>query len=167
MALFVTGFKTTFLYMYHIVLFIHSWIRWIILLLSVIVIIKSFIGWKQKLDYKKSDNKLSIILVSLYDVQLLLGLLLYFVLSPITRSALMDFGKAMHNPGLRFWAVEHIFVMTLAIIVAHLGRSFTKKAQERRAKFRIQGVYFLLAFILVISRIPWHDSVRLFRGITH
>lgn len=153
--------------MYQIVLFIHSWIRWFILLLSIIVIIKSFIGWQKKLVYKKSDNLLSVILVSFYDVQLLLGLLLYFVLSPITSAVLMDFGNAMHNPVLRFWGVEHIFVMILAIVVAHLGRSFAKKARDNKAKFRIQGVYFLLAFILVVSRIPWQDSVRLFRGITH
>ena len=153
--------------MYQIILFIHSWIRWFILLMSIIVIIKSFIGWQRNLDYKKADNLMSVILVSLYDVQLLLGLLLYFVLSPITSAALMDFGNAMKNPELRFWGVEHIFVMILAIVVAHLGRSFAKKAPDKKAKFRIQGIYFLLAFILVISRIPWHDSARLFRGITH
>ena len=123
--------------MYHIILFIHSWARWLILLLSLIVIVRSLIGWQQKLDYKKSDNLLSVVLVSLYDVQLLLGLLLYFVLSPITSSALMDFGNAMHNPQLRFWGVEHISVMILAIVVAHAGRSFTKKASDKRAKFRI------------------------------
>ena len=153
--------------MHQFALFVHSWIRWLILLMSIIVIIRSFIGWRQNLKYKKSDNTLSVILVSLFDVQLLLGLLLYFVLSPITAAALMDFGSAMHNPELRFWGVEHAFVMILAIVVAHLGRSFAKKTQDHKIKFRVQGVYFLLAFILVISRIPWHDSVRLFRGITH
>ncbi len=153
--------------MFEIVLYLHSWIRWIILLLMAFIIVRSLIGWRKNLDYKKSDNISSAILVGLFDVQLLLGLLLYFVLSPITSAIFMNFGKAMHDPILRFWGVEHIFVMTLAIVVAHLGRSFSKKAKENVVKFRIQAIYFLLSMVLVLSRIPWFDSASLFRGISH
>ena len=153
--------------MYQIVLFLHSWIRWLLLILSVIVVFRSLSGWIKKSEYKKSDNLGSAILVGLFDIQLLLGLLLYFVLSPLTSAAFNDFGKAMQDPALRFWAVEHIFIMVLAVIVAHLGRNFSKKASDDHSKFRIQSIYFLLSIILIFSMIPWHESARLFRGITN
>ena len=150
--------------MYQFVLFLHSWLRWLILVAFIIVILRSLAGWLRKLPYERYDNVLSIVLVSMFDVQILLGLLLYLVLSPITSAVFMDFGNAMHNPELRFWGVEHIFVMILAAVVIHLGRNFAKKAENNLVKFRVQSIYFLLSLILVLSRIPWGESVRLFRS---
>ena len=150
--------------MYQIVLFIHSWIRWFILLLGVVVIIRSLWGWGNKHEYKNSDNLMSVVLVGLFDAQLVLGLLLYLVLSPVTAAVFMNFGKAMNNPELRFWGVEHIFVMILAVAVAHLGRVFSKKAKSGEVKFRIQSIYFLLAFIRCYAQDSMARIGKTFQG---
>ena len=152
--------------MYALILFLHSWIRWIILILSVMIIIRSFRGWSKSIEYKISDNRMSVILVALFHTQLILGLLLYLVLSPITETVLTNFGQSMHDPRLRFWGIEHSSIMILAVVMAQLGRSFSKKASASRVKFRLQAIFFLAALILVLSRIPWDESTRLFRGIT-
>jgi len=151
--------------MYIFLIFIHSWLRWILLILGLIVIIKSYIGWFGDKNYLKSDNTMSIILVSLFHIQLILGLLLYFIYSPIVKSAFQDFGMSMKDSQLRYWAVEHIFIMLFSIVIAQIGRIRIKKAHSAINKHRNSAIYFTLAFILILSRIPWDQSARLFRGI--
>jgi hypothetical protein len=152
--------------MYEIVLSIHSWIRWLLLIIGMLVIFRSIYGWIKQAEYTHGDNILSASLVGLFYTQLIVGLLLYFVLSPLTETALSDFGKAMRDPILRFWSLEHILVMIGAVTLAQIGRTRSNKTVNHIIKFRTQSVYFILALILVLSRIPWYDPVRLFRGIS-
>ena len=149
--------------MYETFLFIHSWLRWIVLVLAVIVIFKSFMGWQLKQKYGKSDNALSASFVGSMHLQLLIGLILYFFLSPITTSAFQDFGGAMKAASIRYWAVEHIFVMILAVVVAQIGRSRSKKASSNIKKFKTVTIFYLIALILMLSRIPFNEAGRLFR----
>lgn len=151
--------------MYHFILFIHSWIRWIILILGIIVILRSFYGWIGKKDYTRLDNRSSVILLGFFHLQLLLGLLLYLFLSPITKTVFQDFSAAMQNNTLRYWGVEHVFIMLLAIVIAQLGRIRIKKAHADKNKFRNSAIYFTLALMLIVSSIPWNQAERLFRGI--
>jgi hypothetical protein len=62
------------------------------------------------------------------DVQMLLGLLLYLAVSPNMQPILADFGAAMKDPTLRFWAVEHLATMFAAIAIAHVGRALARQA---------------------------------------
>jgi hypothetical protein len=149
--------------MYDPLLFIHSWLRWIFLILAVVVIAKSLMGWLGGKDYVKSDNILAASFVGTMHLQLLIGLILYFFLSPITAIAFEDFGAAMKNASVRYWAVEHISIMVLAVIVAQIGRTKAKKAQESIQKYKTQSIFFIIALILVLSRIPFNESARLFR----
>ena len=149
--------------MYEIFLFIHSWLRWIVLILALLVIIKSFLGWQGKKTYGKGDNALSASFVGSLHLQLLIGLVLYFFLSPITTNAFQDFGGAMKAASIRYWAVEHIFVMVLAVIIAQIGRSRSKKASGNVKKFKIATIFYLIALILMLSRIPFNEAGRLFR----
>lgn len=149
--------------MYQSLLFTHSWLRWIILLLILVVIIKSLIGTFSDSTYKKSDNILAASMVGTLHLQLLLGFILYFVLSPIVGGAFSDFGAAMKDASIRYWAAEHISIMIFAAILAQVGRSKAKKALEDRRKFKIQLIYFTVSLLLILSRIPFTDSERLFR----
>jgi len=151
--------------MYSLLIFMHSWLRWILLLLGIIVIIKSYIGWFGNKTYLKSDRSMSIILVALFHTQLILGLLLYFLYSPLVNSAFQNFGAAMKDSQLRYWAVEHSFLMILSIMIAQFGQIRIKKSHAAIAKHRNAAIYFTMAFILIISRIPWDQTVRLFRGM--
>jgi hypothetical protein len=86
---------------------------------------------------------------------MLIGLLLYLVLSPFTAEAMRDFGAAMKSPGLRFFAVEHVTLMFGAVILAHLGRVLARKASTPAARRTRLIVCFGLATILMIVGIPW------------
>ncbi len=137
--------------MYTLFLHLHSVIRWIVLILALVLIVKSIM----KGNYGKLDNILSASYVGMMDLMFLLGLVLYFFLSPITKSAFSDFGGAMSNSAIRFWAVEHIFIMIVAIAVAHIGRSKSKKATDDNKKFKLQLIFYGISLVAMLAGIPW------------
>jgi hypothetical protein len=84
----------------------------------------------------------------------LLGLLLYLFLSPFTSLAFDDFGAAMRNSALRFWAVEHVLGMLIGIALAHIGRARIARAAAAR-KHRLAAIFFGLALLAILVSIPW------------
>jgi hypothetical protein len=140
---------------YQIVLHAHSGFRWLALLAAVVIVIKSVIGLIGNGKYQKLDNILAASFVGTMHLQFLLGLVLYFFLSPVTKAAFEDFGAAMKNADLRFWAVEHLFIMIIAIALAQVGRSTSKKATEDKSKFKKQLIFFGISLVLMLAGIPW------------
>jgi hypothetical protein len=105
--------------------------------------------------------------VILLDLQFVLGLLLYVWLSPFMQEAFADFGAAMRNSGLRFFAVEHIFGMIVGIALAHVGRVRIRKAREDRRRHKLAAVFFGLALLAILVSVPWPGTPAgrpLFRG---
>ncbi|MEQ9423230.1 MAG: hypothetical protein RJQ09_02345 [Cyclobacteriaceae bacterium] len=148
--------------MYESFLFIHSYLRWIILVLMLVVIAKSYMGWLGSKEYLKFDETSSKIFQNLIRLQFVIGLALYLFLSPLTEAAFADFGAAMKNADLRYWAVEHIFAMFVAIALIEIGGSKAKKASTAVSKFKFQAIFFTIALLIMLSRIPL-DAERLFR----
>ena len=89
------------------------------------------------------------------DIQLLLGLLLYFVLSPFTSRALADMSAAMRNPRLRFFAVDHVTMMLAAAILVHVGRVLARKAAGADEKRMRLLICFGVALFAMLAGIPW------------
>ena len=140
---------------YQIFLQGHSGVRWLILLLALITIIKSAAGLFGNGEYKKLDNILSASFVGLMHLQFVLGLVLYFFLSPWTTQAFQDFGAAMKDANLRFWAVEHLLLMILAVASVQIGRSKSKKSAAAKKKFKFQLIFFTIGLVLLVLGIPW------------
>ncbi|MEZ4768856.1 MAG: hypothetical protein R2844_10585 [Caldilineales bacterium] len=141
--------------MYPIVLSLHSIVRWAVVILGVIAVVRAFIGWFGGRQWQQLDDRLGLGFTTALDINLLLGLLLYFFLSPITTGAFKDFGAAMGNSSVRFFAVEHIFIMIVAVVLAHIGRSRSRKAADDKGKFKRAAIFFGLAMLAVIAAIPW------------
>ncbi len=141
--------------MYISLLKLHDALRWMILIVALIVLLKYFMGWFSQQKWKKSDNILGLVFTSLMDLQLLTGLVLYLFMSPIIKTAFQDFKSAMSNPDLRFYAVEHSVMMILAIALVHVGRAKSKKAQTDKKKFGQALLFFGIAYIIIIAAIPW------------
>jgi hypothetical protein len=137
--------------MYSAVLIAHSWIRWIAILLGVVTTIAAFTNRGPS----SAADRWGLIFMMVLDIQLLLGLLLYLVLSPFTAEALKNFGAAMRNPTLRFWAVEHTSLMLAAVILAHVGRVLARTARTPQAKRTRQIVCYTLATLAMIIATPW------------
>lgn len=135
--------------MYSTVLLLHSWVRWVALLLGAVTTFAALAKAESAAD------RFGLVFMIVLDVQLLMGLALYFALSPITAAALKDFGAAMRDPALRFWAVEHAATMLLAVILVHVGRVLARKAGTPSSRRTRQIVFFGLATVAMIARTPW------------
>ena len=89
------------------------------------------------------------------DVQLLLGLLLYFVFGGWFGMVTSNMGAVMSNSGMRFFAVEHFSVMLVAVILAHVATVMAKRATESRKAFRNGAIFVTLSVLAVLFAIPW------------
>lgn len=140
--------------MYPIVLGLHSWLRWFLLISMILLVYRSFTG-KKTGRYDSTDQTLATATFWLLNIQFIVGLVLYGVLSPITQAAFANMGDAMSNSALRFYVVEHMFAMILAIGAGHMGLSKAKKASDvgEKHKWILRGVGASLVFVLV--GIPW------------
>jgi hypothetical protein len=139
--------------MYATVLLLHSWLRWLVILLGVWAVV-SAAGRSHGGGSRRAGASFTMAL----DVQFLLGVLLYGALSPITRAAMADMGAAMRNDSWRFWAVEHPALMILAVIFAHVARSVARRkgaAGPASQPSRAPMVWYAMALIAVLAAIPW------------
>jgi len=136
-------------------LHIHDTLRWLLLIGMLITLTKYLSGWLGNKPWKRADNLLGIAVTLLMDLQLIIGLALYFFLSPITQSALSNFGAAMKDPNLRFFAVEHIAMMLIAVGLVHIGRLKSKSAKTDSGKFKAASIFFLIALLVIFAGIPW------------
>lgn len=143
--------------MYTGLLHLHSALRYIVVILLVIAIIKAFTGWFGQKPFTEGDRKLGLFTLISVHVQLLIGLILYFV-SPVVQSALSDMGSAMKNPELRFWAVEHIATIIIGIVLITVGYSTAKRATSDLVKFKRIALFYLIGFVLIMTAIPWPFS---------
>ncbi len=145
--------------MYNVLLAIHNILRWVVVLAGVGIIILNLTGLLRNREYGKNERIVSLVYTSSLDLQLLLGLVLYIFLSPLTRTAFADFSQAMSNPDLRFYAVEHIAGMIIAIVLAHIGSSRIKKMTGNLKKNRTGLLFFGLSLIVVLLSIPWERAM--------
>ena len=139
--------------MYTTVLLLHSWIRWIALVACVGVTLAAIRG---KVAGEKSiADRWGLAAMMSLDLQMLLGLVLYLGLSPNMQEILNHFGESMKRADTRFWAVEHVAAMFLAIVLSHIGRILARKAATPAAKRTRLLVTFGLATLLIVLGMPW------------
>jgi len=141
--------------MYATLLVLHSLLRWVVRVAAVIAIVRAIGGWTGRRACAPLDDRVGRQLVLFFDLQCLVGLVLYALVSPITRAAFSDFGAAMGDRILRFFAVEHVVGMLVAIVLAHIGRARLRKAADDVARHRTAAIFFTLALIVVLISIPW------------
>lgn len=141
--------------MYSVVLFLHSWLRWIVVALGLFAAISAFRARSSGRDYSRIDDRRGLFFVIALDIQVSLGLTMYLFLSPITRLGFQDPGGAMRSSVLRFFLIEHVVSMSLALIAAHVGRIRTRRATSHADKHQRAASGALIALLCVLVGIPW------------
>lgn len=135
-------------------LVIHNILRWAVLLFGVWAVIGAVGATIAKRPYRNSDNKAGLFFMISCDIQLLLGLILYF--TGIWFDKLKSgMGAVMKDPIDRFFAVEHALMMIVAWILVHMGRTMVKRADTDAQKHKRTLIYFGLALLLILAMIPW------------
>ena len=132
----------------------HGLLRYIILILLLITIVQSLSGWLGKKTYTPTHRKLTLFTMIFTHTQLLVGLILYFI-SPTVQVGLATMGEAMKDASLRFWTIEHMAMMLIAVVLITLGNIRSKKAATDEAKHKQVAIFFILALIIIFAAIPW------------
>ena len=136
------------------VLLTHNILRWAVLLFGLWTLLNALTGVLSKRSYTGTDNKVNLFFMISCDIQLLLGLILYF------NNGWFDMLKTnakevMKDGTTRFFALEHFLMMVIAWLLVHAGRSMAKRADTDTKKHRKSLLFFGLAIILILAMIPW------------
>ena len=140
--------------MYQGILHLHNFLRWVILLLLLVNVIRHVMAMNK--PFANADKKLGLVLMITAHVMLLVGLYQYFA-GPFGYRLFAENGASvvMKNPALRFWAVEHITSMILAIVLITVARGVFRKPITNEAKHKRALLLYVVALILVIAAVPW------------
>lgn len=142
--------------LYPILLSFHNIIRWAVVILGLLALVRSYMGWFGKRQYTETDRKTGVFYLVALDIQLLLGLILYFI-SPITKQVFANFSLLFSDPGSQttFFGMEHVFAMILAVVFAHVGSILSRKPRQGNGQFRRAAIWYTLSFLLVLVGMPW------------
>jgi Na+-driven multidrug efflux pump len=141
--------------MYPFLLAIHNLLRWVVVVLMILTLVRAYRGWLGKRDWTSADRRSGVFLSVSLDIQLLIGLLLYVVYSPITRLFMRDVVAAMNDAAMRFFGLEHLFYMFLAVVLAHLGGIFSRRGADAPVRHRTAAIFYSLAALALILGMPW------------
>jgi hypothetical protein len=134
--------------MYSGLLTTHSILRYFILILLIVVIIQSLLGWLNKKPYSHVENRVGLFLFILTHTQLLVGIILFFV-SPFVQFS----GAAMKDVSTRYWLVEHNTAMLIAITFITLARTTSKKMRDPESKHRRMFIFNAIALAIILLTI--------------
>ena len=141
--------------MYTAALLLHSWVRWVVLIAGILAVARAVAGMSGGKPWTNADDRGTLLFTIALDVQMLIGLILYAGLSPVTRTAFADMAAAMRNPALRFWVAEHFVGMIMALALAHVGRVVIKKRSEADDKHRLAVMFMGVAMVVILLSLPW------------
>jgi len=135
---------------------IHNILRWVILLLMLLSLVQSFLGWSRRRELREADVRLFLFTLIAAHTTLLIGLiLLLFGRFGILSSGLPPGVELMKDRFYRFFWVEHPTGMILAVILITVGRGVVKKQIPDPVKYKKVFWFFLAALILILATIPW------------
>jgi hypothetical protein len=135
--------------MYEIIQKLHSGWAYLTILLVIVAVVNSIIGFVSKKEYKDSDKKIGLYALGAIHTQALIGLLVYFV-SPLGLS-----GFSMKDSALRLTSMEHPLINVLGIVLMTIGWVKHKKLSSSESKFKTVAIYYGIGLLLMLSRIPW------------
>jgi len=135
---------------YEIIQKAHSGWAYLVLAFLLIAVINAFIGLSSKNEFTGKDRKIALFALIFTHIQLLFGLVLYFV-SPLGKAVLGE----MKDPALRLTSLEHPLINIIAIILITIGWSKHKNLTTSNAKFKSFAIFYTIGLILILSRIPW------------
>ncbi len=144
--------------MYELALTVHSVLRLVLTIVCALVFLAALRGRLSSSRWSSGETLLVKLALIAADLQVVLGLLLWFLWSPQTSQVRANFGAAMKDPGLRFWAVEHPSAMLAAVACVHVGKVLAKRASNDAQKHSRTALWFGLALVLIALLSPWPYS---------
>jgi len=142
--------------MYAIVLSLHNVLRWAVLLTGVYSVLRAGAGLLARGSWLPADEAARRIFPIALDIQFVLGAALWAFLSPLTEKIVHAHAfSSLHDPVLRFYAIDHGAAGLLALLLAHFGSVRARRLKASKARFQTILLFHGLALLLVLARTPW------------
>jgi hypothetical protein len=140
--------------MYNGLLHLHSVLRWVILILLLVALFKSFADRNKA--FTPGHRKTGMFLMITADIMFLVGLY-QWITGPWGLKSIQanGMGNVMKNANLRFFAVEHLLGMLIAISLIHVGYTYSKKDIPDAMKHKRVILFYGLALLIILISIPW------------
>jgi Na+/H+-dicarboxylate symporter len=135
---------------------VHSYWAYLVLAILIFAVVNAVVGLTQKKQFKDKDLRIGLFTLIVAHIQLLIGLGWYFM-SPWFQMLKTDAASVMKDKSVRLLAIEHPITMILAIILITIGWSKHKKKTEDAAKFKTFVIFYGVALLLILSKIPWNN----------
>ena len=136
--------------------FIHSGWAYLVLVVLVLATFNALIKYFGDKEFDAKDFRISLFALIAMHIQLLLGIVLFFTKDYFgTISEMGGMSELMKNDSLRDKVIEHPLMMIIAIALLTIGYSKHKKKLVSRPKFKMLAIFYTLALILVLAKIPW------------
>lgn len=136
--------------MYETIQSVHSILAYAALGLLLLASFNAIFGLTSKKLFKDKDLRLSLFTLIICHIQLLIGLVLYFV-SPLGADQLGN----MKDAAMRLTSLEHPLINIIALALITIGWSKHKKEESNNGKFKKIAVFYTLGLLLILSRLPW------------
>jgi heme A synthase len=133
--------------------FIHSYWAYLVLFVLVVATLNALFKFFGNKEFDAKDFRISLFALITMHIQLLLGLILWFTKGYFDE---MTVGEVMKNSTIRNLAVEHPTTMIIAVILITIGYSKHKKKLVSKPKFKMLAIFYTLALVLVLAKIPWN-----------
>lgn len=137
-------------------LHLHNLLRWVVLILLLISIVKAYTGWQKKKTFTDGDRRIWLFTLISAHTTFLVGL--YLVIwgrLGWLKVTLPEGESVMSNKYYRFFLVEHPLFMLVAIVLITLGYGMAKKPIPDQNKFKRAFWLFLVALLMILVAIPW------------
>jgi hypothetical protein len=141
--------------MYTALLTVHSYLRWLVLIVALVALARAIGGMTKRRPWDAADDTTVRWLTMSLDIQMLIGLIIFFVLSPFTIPAWSNLSATMRDAPTRFIMVEHQVGMLLALALAHVGRARIRKTADPVRRHRIALIFVGLSLLVMLVSIPW------------
>ena len=141
--------------MYETVKMLHSYWAYLALLMIVIATFNALFKFFGKKEFRPLDFRIALFTLIVFHIQLLIGIVLFFAADYISLISELGMKDVMGNKLLRLNIVEHPLMMIIAIVFITVGYSKHKNKLTSTPKFKMLAIFYTLALICVLSRIPW------------
>lgn len=143
--------------MYQALTFIHSSVRWFVVISLVYAIVRAWHGYLKGRTFTKADNTVRHWTATIAHVQLVIGMIFY-TQSPVIRYFLKNFKEEVADWAVGFYGLVHPILMLVAIVLITIGSAMAKRKPSSKEQFRTMLIWFSVAFLIIFIAIPWPFS---------
>jgi hypothetical protein len=137
-------------------LHLHNLLRWVILILLLVSLVKAYSGWQQKKVFSQGDKRIWLFTMIAGHITLLLGLYQWLLgRYGMLKTDLPEGVSVMKDKFYRFFWVEHPLFMILAIVMLTLAHGMAKKAVPDEVKYKRAFWFFIIALLMILVAVPW------------